>query len=213
MIQWFLIPMALWWWFITSLPMAVSANTVNLSKTCYNANENFLVSFTDHEPLVGDKVGIIHPSGTHILVSNLTCGANCSNSSTTLPTFGSVVVRNSVTAGQSYKAVLTRANDVTMGASSLFLVAAKNQTCPSSPAPTRISTSAPSPPSTLHPTAAANHTNTLTPTTAPSKNDVAFQALTQARAVIAAMVQATPRLTPQFLRMGFHDCIEMCDGM
>jgi hypothetical protein len=36
--------------------------------------------------------------------------------------------------------------------------------------------------------------------------------LNQARTVIAGMVQANPRLTPEFLRMGFHDCVGGCDG-
>lgn len=43
-------------------------------------------------------------------------------------------------------------------------------------------------------------------------NGRAHMGLSQARDVIAQMVQANNRLTPLFLRMGFHDCITVCDG-
>ncbi len=47
---------------------------------------------------------------------------------------------------------------------------------------------------------------------AQSANDIAAQALAQAKTVIAGMVQANSKLTPEFIRMGFHDCVGGCDG-
>jgi len=45
-----------------------------------------------------------------------------------------------------------------------------------------------------------------------SINDLAVQTLAQAREAIVALVQSNARLSPEFLRMGFHDCITVCDG-
>jgi len=45
-----------------------------------------------------------------------------------------------------------------------------------------------------------------------SINDLAGQTLAQAQAAIVALVQNNARLSPEFLRMGFHDCITVCDG-
>jgi hypothetical protein len=47
---------------------------------------------------------------------------------------------------------------------------------------------------------------------AQTANAIAAQAMSQASSVIASMVQANPKLTPAFLRMGFHDCVGGCDG-
>jgi hypothetical protein len=47
---------------------------------------------------------------------------------------------------------------------------------------------------------------------AQSQNAAALTIYQEAGAVITTMVQANSRLTPEFLRMGFHDCIGGCDG-
>jgi hypothetical protein len=48
---------------------------------------------------------------------------------------------------------------------------------------------------------------------AQSTNAIAANAMAQVRTVLTGMVQANSRLTPEFLRLGFHDCIGGCDGM
>jgi hypothetical protein len=45
-----------------------------------------------------------------------------------------------------------------------------------------------------------------------SPNQAAANVLAQAHDVIAAMVRSNSRLTPEFLRLGFHDCVGGCDG-
>jgi hypothetical protein len=47
---------------------------------------------------------------------------------------------------------------------------------------------------------------------AQSSNAAAANILSQAGAVITALVKNNSRLTPEFLRMGFHDCVGGCDG-
>jgi hypothetical protein len=43
-------------------------------------------------------------------------------------------------------------------------------------------------------------------------NAAALKILQQAAVNITALVKANSRLTPQFIRMGFHDCVGGCDG-
>jgi hypothetical protein len=45
-----------------------------------------------------------------------------------------------------------------------------------------------------------------------SPNQAAANVLAQAHDAIAALVRSNSRLTPEFLRMGFHDCVGGCDG-
>jgi hypothetical protein len=47
---------------------------------------------------------------------------------------------------------------------------------------------------------------------AQSQNAAALKILQKAGAAITTLVQSNWRLTPEFLRMGFHDCVGGCDG-
>lgn len=49
-------------------------------------------------------------------------------------------------------------------------------------------------------------------TLAQSPNAEAETILSQAGTVISTMVKGDNRLTPEFLRLGFHDCVGGCDG-
>jgi hypothetical protein len=52
----------------------------------------------------------------------------------------------------------------------------------------------------------------LSPSLAQSQNAAVLKIYQEAGAAITTLVQANPRLTPEFLRMGFHDCVGGCDG-
>jgi hypothetical protein len=197
---------------ITTLLLAVTttANTVTTNKSCYSANENFVVSFTDTSPQSGDTVVIALASTTQALLSQATCsGLVCILS---LPTSGTITFTEHQSAG-SYQALLRRSSSsgTVLATSATFRLVASGQSCstsPPTPSPTLKATPPPTPSQTLKPTLLP----TLPPSTPATINDLANQVLTQARAAIVSLVQANARLTPEFIRMGFHDCINVCDG-
>lgn len=185
--------------------MAKAADTVASSKACYMFRETFAVSFTDGSPRSGDVIDIVAAGTTRGVMSRPTCSSFfCFFNA---PRSGTVFFQERLSAG-NYQAVLRRgfSSSFSEGSSSsssnilakskVFRLVASGQSC------TPIVTPSP----------------TLRPTLAPSSpplvtvNDVANQALTKARAAIVSLVQANSRLTPEFLRMGFHDCIGGCDG-
>jgi hypothetical protein len=47
---------------------------------------------------------------------------------------------------------------------------------------------------------------------ASAEDQAAYQTLSQARDAITKLIQNDNSLVPQFLRMGFHDCVGGCDG-
>jgi hypothetical protein len=54
---------------------------------------------------------------------------------------------------------------------------------------------------------------TSTPTGAPTMFATATkEALIAAHEAIIALIEFSPALAPQFVRMGFHDCVGGCDG-
>lgn len=192
---------------------AATADTVTPSKTCYLAKENFVVSFTDTSPRSGDAVQIVAAGTTRALLSQATC--NSFFCGFTLPRSGTLTIPEQLAAG-NYQAVFKKgsfffSSGSITATSEVFRVAATGQSCsPTTPPPTRPPTRPPTGPPSLGP----NPSPTLPPSqpTSVNINDLANQVMTQARAVIAGLVQANPRLTPEFIRMGFHDCIHVCDG-
>jgi hypothetical protein len=192
------------------LARATTASTVTPSKTCYLANENFVVSFTDSSPQSGDTVQIVASGATNELLSQATCsGFFCLFS---VPKSGSITFTERLSAG-NYQALLRRgssffsSSSTILATSATFRLVGSGQTCIStSPPPTKAPTLNPTPPPTKAPILPPS------PSTPTTINDLASQVLTQARAVIAGLVQSNARLTPEFIRMGFHDCIHVCDG-
>lgn len=52
-----------------------------------------------------------------------------------------------------------------------------------------------------------------TPKNRSAASEKTVQALQRARPFIEDLIADNPRLVPLFVRMGFHDCITVCDGM
>lgn len=200
---------------------SVDASSISSTKSCYLRGENFALTFTDTFPESTDKVGIIKFNSTTLLSVTSICGTNATCTSNP-PTSGSISIVQHVAAGLEYKAVLMRRTGRVMATSSKFSVSNTCTKATIAPSrrptfkPTRRPTPSPTPRPTKKPAALPTLRPTALPTTsAPtafSINVAAEQVLQQARAVISGLVQANPRLTPEFMRMGFHDCVGGCDG-
>jgi cell division septation protein DedD len=159
---------------------------------------------------VGDLMAVLRNGTTAVLLTSPTCKASpCATS-------GNVSISQSRAVGV-YKADLLRSNKATVVAvSTTFRL---QHTCGPTTAPSKHPTKHPTKKPTKQPTRKPTKKPTKQPTAAPTAsptaftvNEAAHSIFTQASDVIAGMVQANSRFTPLFLRLGFHDCVHVCDG-
>ncbi len=94
----------------------------------------------------------------------------------------------------------------------VFTMAARSRTTRSPTHPRSRSTHTPIAPTTTTTTTTTRPVKPPTPKPTVNADAAAGQALTQARVAIVKLIQGDNTLVPQFLRMGFHDCVGGCDG-
>ena len=195
---------------------SAKADSVSVSKECFDINETIQVSFEkDNDANRGSAwIGIYATNRLNNNTQNLPiaeiwvnlCGSATCNAANN-PIGGSVTFQGNadqnwrqswpLTTG-TYRAVLTHGDDdaswPVLAMSPTFRVG-----CDSNPAPVTI------------------RLTTGTPTRAPVRPPT--QAPTDMRPVIAnarsdieAVIASSPLMVGKFLRLAFHDCVEICDG-
>jgi hypothetical protein len=174
-----------------------NAQSISVNKACVAVGETFAVTFQNKNELDSDWIGIIPANENTQSFSTIgtwvwTCGSQTCSGAVAM---GRVRLRAGSLATGTWRAVLAR-DDATApfsayAKSSTFTIATS---CSSSPvgSPVRSPVAAP---------------------TSGNANAVALSHINSARSEIEGLIRNDKRLAPQFLRMGFHDCIGGCDGM
>ena len=173
------------------------AQSISVNKACVTVGETFSVTFQNKNELDSDWIAMVSANENTKAFTDFghwvwTCGTQTCSGAVAM---GRVRMRASSLATGTWRAVLAR-DDSSGGP---FAAYAKSNTftiatsCSTSPVPAPVRSPVVVPTST-------------------NPNEIALKRINSAKAELLGLIRGDRTLAPQFLRLGFHDCIGGCDG-
>ena len=196
------------------------AQSISVNKACLTLGETFSVTFQNINELDTDWIAILPATENTDAFVNFghwawTCGTQTCTGAVAA---GRVRMRSSLLTAGMWRAVLARddSNGAPFAAyavSTTFTIATSCSTTPGlTPAPALVPAPVAVPIATFAPIPVATVVPGPIPAGTAISNVSALNRINSAKAEILGLIRGDRTLAPQFLRLGFHDCIGGCDG-